>query len=207
MITVWAFGVVLAYSLVPYKTPWCILSMLPPLSLAAASGLWHASSFLPATAPRLALVAVFTLTVVPRSMILNYRDYDKPAEPYVYVQTSRESGLFLDELRTAERLDPRVVDLPAAISLWSHYPLPWWLSRYKRIEYTREGVMPDPRGKAWVLVPWSRKNEFLEKNPSQAWRIARFKLRDAQEDVAACLNAEIFPAAGKFVHPGKSFPQ
>lgn len=199
---VWAFGAVLAYSLVPYKTPWCVLSMLPPLCLAAGSGLWAASSHLASPhAARLALALGLVSTMLPRSLILNYRDYDLDSEPYVYVQTHRESSALMDELRSAESRDPRVVDLPAAISLGSYYPLPWWLDRYTRLEYSKEETVPGTEGKAWVLLPWSKKDEFLRKNSSGSWRITKFRLRDAQEDVALCLNTKIFPEPGEFVFP------
>jgi uncharacterized protein (TIGR03663 family) len=205
VVAVWGFGALLAYSLVPYKTPWCILSMLPPLCLAAGSGLWSATAAL--SAPpwgRLAVALALASTVLPRSILLNYRDYDLASEPYVYVQTHRGSSVLLDELRAAERIDPRVVDLPASISLGSYYPLPWWLDRYTQLEYSKEEAVPEASGKAWVLVPWSKRDEFLRKNSSGDWRIAKFRLRDAQEDVAACLNAKVFPAPGEFIFPESS---
>lgn len=199
---VWGFGSVLAYSLVPYKTPWCIMSMLPPLCLAAAPAIWAASAALCSSVNLRVLISMFlVLTVLPRALLLNYRDYDLASEPYVYVQTHREVAVLMDELRSAERIDPRVIDLPASISLGSYYPLPWWLDRYTRIAYTKEDSVPITKDTAWVLVPWGKRDEFLRKNSSTPWRVARFRLRDAQEDVAVCLDERIFPAPGKFVYP------
>lgn len=207
VLAVWSLGVVLAYSLVPYKTPWCILSMLPVICLAASVPIWlSATAVVGDRAPALALSFAFCLSTLPRAMILNYRDYDSPSEPYVYVQTSREARVLMDELRLAEAQDPRVIDLPAAISLGSYYPLPWWLDRYKRVEYTKDESVPNGAGKAWVLLPWRKKDEFLSKNRSTPWRVAKFKLRDAQEDVAAFMDSRIFPSTGAFVFPPQADP-
>jgi len=204
ILTVWSVGVVLAYSLVPYKTPWCIMSMLPPLCLAASPAV-YALFLLLTESPRasFALSIILAISTVPRSFVLNFRDYDQAQEPYVYVQTHRESQLFMEELRAAESLDPRVVDLRATVALDSYYPLPWWLNKYSSVDYIKGGALPTGNGKAWVLVPWARKDEFLAANRENSWRVARFKLREAQEDVAAFMNQDIFPAPGKFVFPSQ----
>jgi uncharacterized protein (TIGR03663 family) len=199
---VWSVGILMAYSLVPYKTPWCILSMLPPICLAAGAALYRAAFVMTGSSrPALGLAALLSISTIPRSFVLNYGDYDLPSEPYVYVQTHRESKIFLDELRAAFAQDPRVADLRGSVALDSYYPLPWWLNKHSRLEYIKGGTLPSGEGKAWVLVPWARKDEFLAANRGTPWRVARFKLRDAQEDVAAILNQNIFPEPGKFVFP------
>lgn len=42
----WAFGIIAAYSLVPYKTPWLMLNFLPPLALIAGYGVEAMYKFL-----------------------------------------------------------------------------------------------------------------------------------------------------------------
>lgn len=198
---VWAVGTIVAYSLIPYKTPWCILSMMPAMSLTVGAFLsvpfLSLKSSLISVCSALALVA----SPLPYSIYLNFRAFDDPKEPYVYVQTSREAWKFIKEIKSAASLDPRFFDLPGLVAIGSYYPIPWWLADFSNIEYTSDTakiVSPNTR---WALVTWKNLTEFLEKNGDRRWRHYRFKLRDAQEDVIAVLDPSVFPEKGSPVYP------
>lgn len=197
----WATGTIVAYSLIPYKTPWCILSMLP--SMAIVVGIFLSTPFLSFKSVRLGVVASLVLVAspLPYTLHLNFKDFDNPKEPYVYVQTSREALRFLGDLQNATAQDPRFYDVAGLISLDSYYPLPWWLSKYSRVEYgSNQSSLLSP-DKYWALISWKNLPGFLEKNSDRAWRHYRFKLRDAQEDVVAVFDKRVFPEGSPPVFP------
>lgn len=189
----WACGTILAYSLIPYKTPWCILSMMPSMSLVV--GIFLSYPFLSFRRVRVGVISalVVSSSTLPYAIHLNFKEFDNPKEPYVYVQTSREARRFVNDLNSAAEHDSRFFDLPGVISLDSYYPLPWWLSSYSQIEYGPERAPAVPPSKYWVLISWKNLTEFLEKNSTREWRHYRFKLRDSQEDVVAIFDKNVFP--------------
>ena len=197
----WSVGTIVAYSLIPYKTPWCILSMLPAMSLTL--GVFMSS---PALSLRPLKAGIFislliAVSPLPYTLYLNLRAYDDRREPYVYVQTSREAWRFISELNSASKNDPRFLDMAGLIALDSYYPLPWWLAGYSRVEYAGENVGFISPEKYWAVISWRKLSEFLDKNGDRSWRHYRFKLRDAQEDVVALFDKTVFPDGASPVFP------
>jgi hypothetical protein len=94
------FGLVLAYSLIPYKTPWLIIGMLLPLSFAFGFLMELALARLKARWRLASVVLGCVLLTVSlyTSLRLNFRDYANFSEPYVYVQTSPDVNRLMDNL-------------------------------------------------------------------------------------------------------------
>jgi uncharacterized protein (TIGR03663 family) len=201
IILCWALGTIVAYSIIPYKTPWCILSMMPAISL--ATGAFLSIPFLGLGKPVLsiALPSLLAISPLPYTIYLNFKNFDNPKEPYVYVQTSREVWRFLGELRVASQEDPRFKDLPGMIALDSYYPLPWWLSSYSKIDYRGEKASLHAPGKHWAIASAKRLDEFLSENDEREWRYYRFKLRDAQDDAVAFFDRKTSPKEGVYIYP------
>lgn len=189
----WSTGTIVAYSLIPYKTPWCVLSMLPSMSLTL--GIFMSIPALNLRSVRNGIFAslLIAMSPLPYTLYLNLRAYDNRGEPYVYVQTSREAWRFISELNSAATHDPRFLDMAGLVALDSYYPLPWWLSGYSRVEYSGGNVGFISPEKYWAVISWRKLSEFLDKNSDRSWRYYRFKLRDAQEDVVALFDKKVFP--------------
>lgn len=100
-IGLWAFGLFLAYSLIPYKTPWLALNFFLPMCLIAGYGINEIFRFPNSigkyTAGALSLAAAIVLGY--QSWDLNFVNYDNDARPYVYAHTRRG---FLDLMRKIE---------------------------------------------------------------------------------------------------------
>ncbi len=201
VLVIWSLGTIAAYSIIPYKTPWCILSMLPSIALATGALLPELFSGLKNHSQRLIFPLLIAISPLPYSVILNFWRYDDPAEKYVYVQTSRQAKQLLEELEQAASKDPRVLNLRGVICLDSYYPLPWWLGSYTKLEYVGENAVINCAGRYWALVSWKKAGEFLQKNNERRWRSFKFKLRDAQDEVVAFFDEAVFPSTGNFIHP------
>ncbi|MBL7132485.1 MAG: TIGR03663 family protein [Phycisphaerae bacterium] len=144
-VAVYSAFMVVAYSAIPYKTPWCMLGFLHGLILLAGLGAAAIVRWLP-KAPLKVLVVVLLLAgglqLARQGRRANCRFCADWRNPYVYAQTSR------DLLRLAKRAhqmaaihpdgyDMRINIIAAEADYW---PLPWYLRRFNqgRIGYWRE---------------------------------------------------------------------
>jgi uncharacterized protein (TIGR03663 family) len=164
----WAFGIIAAYSLVPYKTPWLILSFLAPLaliagyaiewlyqrcreyevswavSLATALVLWCVAA---GVVPNLALnqyeKAKRWQTLIPgyQTLDLNFWNYDNDDEYYVYVYAHSRRDLIklVEHVNRIAQRSAKPTDTGITIVSNEYWPLPWYFRDYPRVGYY--GVM------------------------------------------------------------------
>ena len=134
----WAFGLLAAYSLLPYKTPWLTLNFIVPLAMMAGYGIQSIYELdkgqlrLPVT-----LMVLATVIGIYQTIDLNFFNYDNDDDYYVYVyaHTKRETLLLVDNI---DRLAQRTRQLGAmGITIVSpdYWPLPWYLRNYTRVGY------------------------------------------------------------------------
>jgi uncharacterized protein (TIGR03663 family) len=134
----WAFGLLAAYSLVPYKTPWLTLNFIVPLAIAAGyavqsiyeldGGKWRL--------PAALMVAAVALSGY-QTIDLNFFNYDNDNEYYVYVyaHTRRELLKMVNEIdRIAQRTNEGGLTGITIVSP-DYWPLPWYLRNYTRVGY------------------------------------------------------------------------
>ena len=133
----WAFGLIAAYSLIPYKTPWLILNFLVPLALIAG---YLAQFIYEMDRGQVRVVAAIWLLPVCVSayqMIdLNFINYDNDKPYYVYVYAHTTRGM-LDLVKEIDQISARQDGSKTGISILSpdYWPLPWYLRNYSRVGY------------------------------------------------------------------------
>ena len=141
----WALGMLAAYSLIPYKTPWLTLNIVVPLALVSG---WTADTvFVRATASwrrRALVVGLLVLAASTyQSLRLNFARYDDDRLPYVYAHTRRA---LLDLVAQIDRIMARRGSaLTIAVTAPEHFPLPWYLKAYSvgyygRVADTRDAI-------------------------------------------------------------------
>ncbi len=152
----WALSALLAYSLIPYKTPWCVLSIELPLLLCCG---WLVGqlvgSYRDSLAPPLervgAALAVLillaaALPMAQQSLNVNKNGYDDPTHQYVFVQTERGYYEFLQDLfglgdiiQQAHQRRPELVNVdPKNPTRWYTITRGW---EYRRRDYLN-GKLP-----------------------------------------------------------------
>lgn len=191
-LAIYALGVLAAYSIVPYKTPWCIISILWPFSLLFGAGIAEIREKLPrSVAPFLAVIVLAGSLVL--CMRLNFRHCTDPKEPYVYVQTQPGIAVITQPLLGLAAQDPRRRDLSGAIMLESYYPLPWILGDFTRIGYYGKENEPEKIDADFVTALASRENE-IEKKLKGAYLKRRYLLRDSMDECMVWFREPIFAA-------------
>lgn len=133
----WAFGMIAAYSLIPYKTPWLALSFIVPLALVAGYAL-QAIYELGEPMSRLAIVFLILPVCVSgyQTIDLNFKNYDNDNSYYVYVYAHTTRGL-LDLVKEVEKIAERQSGNQTGITIVSpdYWPLPWYFRNYPRVGY------------------------------------------------------------------------
>lgn len=133
----WAFGLIAAYSLIPYKTPWLVLNFIPPLALIAGYVIQQIWEF---ERPQFRIVAMVLFIAVGvstfQSIDLNFINYDNDDTYYVYVYAHTRRGM-LDLVRNIEQIAKEKDGEQTGITIVSpdYWPLPWYLRDYKRTAY------------------------------------------------------------------------
>lgn len=123
----------LVYSLIPYKTPWCIITLLWPFVIVA--GLWIGFIFTQRRGKTVywlswCAIAVIVIQSATTSIKLNFIHYTDPSEPYVYVQTKKDLKEIEEIIKRKIASSPDSQNMTVQINLNNSWPLPWLFSRF-----------------------------------------------------------------------------
>lgn len=134
----WAFGLLAAYSLISYKTPWLTLNFIVPLSLIAGYTLQVIYDKSEGQL-RLVIGTLVLATVVSgyQTIDLNFFNYDNDDTYYVYVyaHTRREMLALVDEINRIAQVTKQSGQTGMTIVSPDYWPLPWYLRDYTRVGY------------------------------------------------------------------------
>ncbi|XHR29366.1 MAG: flippase activity-associated protein Agl23 [Chthoniobacteraceae bacterium] len=221
---VYGCGVLVGYSLVPYKTPWCIVSLIWPFffvfgaavdealsrswgarwstSLAGAgvvAGSFAVSADLNYRHPTVEPGTIAELNLCPESVKLPHWSLKVLSLPsYVYVQTDNDYFKLMKPLKQLAAADPQALHLPIHILLSSYHPLPWALGDFTDVGYYDKEA-PEETDAA-VIVAESDQIAKLEAGLKKAYFIVPFQLRDAMD------GGRLYFSAAHFAHvfPGRT---
>lgn len=143
----WSFGLIAAYSLIPYKTPWLLLNFIVPLSLIAGYAI-QAIYEMDKGQLRLvtAILLVAAIVSTYQTIDLNFFNYDNDDAKYVYVYAHTKRGT-IELVNEIERIAKREAGGLTGITIVSpdYWPLPWYLRNYNRVGYFgRMAVSTEP---------------------------------------------------------------
>lgn len=188
-------GALVAYTIIPYKTPWLLLVVLWPFLFVFGAIIEELFRGRFATLSTRALAPALGAAVVSASMMrsvqLNFRDFANPMEAYVYVQSSPEIRRLTDPLLRLARENPAAYGLRGDLMLGSYYPLPWMLGDFSNVAYHGDGAWPASTN-ADFLAAEESKAPRVEKLLREPYYRRNFRLRDAQEDCVAWFKVKTF---------------
>lgn len=137
-LSLWSFGLLAAYSLVGYKTPWISLNFVVPLALTSGYACQVAYRKLREYEHALFLLLPAALVVGLcgyQLYQLNFVHYDDDQLPYVYAHTKREMLTMLGQIENIANKNGAGKDTGVAIVSPDYWPLPWYFRDYKKIGY------------------------------------------------------------------------
>jgi len=148
-----------AYTVIPYKTPWCILGILWPLYFLTGFAMVEMRSFkfVQSTALRIEamtpsvhnrskfisgfLTLVLCLISLGMAIRLNFFHFQDSTEPYVYVQSSHDINAITDILNGRIQKFPEDLNMTILVGMKTTWPFPWTLANFTHVLY-RE-ILPD----------------------------------------------------------------
>ena len=172
----WAFGLIAAYSLIPYKTPWLMLSFLIPLALISGyviQAIYEMDHAQLRLASVVLLVAVGLATY--QSIDLNFVNYDNDNPKYVYVYAHTRRGT-IDLVNQIEQIAKENSGGLTGITIVSpdYWPLPWYLRNFSRVGYFgRMAAASEP-----ILIGNENQKDEIERSYGQAYRQVMSKETD-----------------------------
>jgi len=223
-LAIYGCGTLAAYSLVPYKTPWCIISLLWPFFFLLGDAVDFSIRFLQKegfsalVAWLSGLMGACTILGVSlaASVQLNYLHPTEPGEytvkipvltaswqalwtlpTYVYVQTTTDLFKLTEPLEKLTAQDPASLHMPANILLSSYHPLPWVLGRFTHVGYY-DKESPPVMDAGFILAENDRTAQ-VEAQLKDDYFVCPFQLRDGMNGGKLYFNASRFAS----VFPGR----
>ncbi|HVF70452.1 MAG TPA: flippase activity-associated protein Agl23 [Chthoniobacterales bacterium] len=188
-LAIYGVGTLIAYSIVKYKTPWCIISIVWPMIFTFGALLALArAEFQRAVSIGAAILLAASLWMCVR---LNYFRCTTDTEPYVYVQTYNDVWKLTGPLLRLARANPTYYQLVGHLIRTSTYPLPWMLGDFTKVGYYEHNNMPDKLD-ADFLVVQEDKIEEVEGKLRDTYFTEPFTIRPYQDPSKLYLSARVF---------------
>src|SRR6476661_8318774 len=202
-------GTFMAYSIIHYKTPWCIISIIWPLLFAFGGFVL----LVPRTRLVLSSIVASILLIVSlsfavwlnffrcssfieanwdrnRPLTTNIREFFN-AEPYVYVQTYNDIYKLTTPLLELAHRDPRFYHLVGHIIRPSPYPLPWILGDFPQVGYYEHDNNPAKLDADFLLVEESKIDQ-IEKQLHDSYFTEPLTIRPYQDTSKLYLRVSVF---------------
>jgi len=173
------------YTVIAYKTPWCLLNFWLGAILLAGIGAAALVKVCRPLVARILLVALLGVGALHLASQARSLSQDFPADlknPYVYAQTVPRALELVQRIEGIAKVAPEGHDTTVkVISPESYWPLPWYLRQFKRIGWYEElpadpyapiiltsaklgAALDDKSNKAYIMTGYYelRPNIFLE---------------------------------------------
>jgi uncharacterized protein (TIGR03663 family) len=168
------------YSAIPYKTPWCALGFLHGLLLLAGFGAVAVVDW--CKAPWLKLAAALALAAAAGHLAFQswraaYPYREDYRNPYVYAHTSSDVLRLVRFVEGIAQVHPDRERMVVKVMSpgGDYWPLPWYLRGLKQVGWW-SGLAPEPF--APVVIAGARLNAALDEKSNKKWLSAGyFKLR------------------------------
>lgn len=202
-LAIYGVGVLMVYSYVHYKTPWCVINITWPFLFVFGAAVLLLAENLQKMAKIVA--GVVLLLSLGSTIWLNYFHCTTETEPYVYVQTYNDIRKFTDPLLALARRDPVAYHLNGTIIRSSSYPLPWVLGDFDATGYYEHNNVPTKIDADFLLV---EEDEIgaVEEKLTGSYYTDTLRIRSYQETSKCYFRANVFQSLFPNRTP-ESFPK
>jgi uncharacterized protein (TIGR03663 family) len=177
-ITLYTLALTAAYSIISYKTPWCLLSFYFGMILLAGIG---ASSSICAVQSRplqlfaSGAVLIFSAQLAFQAYLANFdpRFVADRRNPYVYAQTVPDLLSLVDKVENIATIAPAGHDTVVKVisKNGDYWPLPWYLRRFKNVGWY-ESIPDDPY--APIIIADAKLEVGLDEKSDKKWIMVGF---------------------------------
>jgi uncharacterized protein (TIGR03663 family) len=195
-LAIYGVGTLIAYSIVKYKTPWCIISFIWAFLFIFGAALL----IIPLRYKSLTYLisGIFLTYSFGYCIWLNYFRCTTDTEPYVYVQTYNDIFKLTEPLLDLAARNPLAYQLTGHIIRASAYPLPWILDDFDHVGYYERESLPPKLDGDFLLVQQD-KIQMVEGHLHDSYYTQPLTIRPYQDTSKLYFNAKIF----KYLFPGR----
>ncbi len=152
---------IIFYSVLPYKTPWSFITVIPAWAILAGIGLDALVSSARAGYRRtlMVLIGAGVIWLGYQAYDVNYISHSEVSNPWVYAHPTRDVFLMAERVRAAaEAADGETVWFYCAGH--DYWPIPWYLRDLGNVGYT-DDIENVPAGGVAVITFAKSKNEVI----------------------------------------------
>lgn len=185
------------YSVIPYKTPWCMLGFLHGMILLGGAGVWVIIKSVSNVWVRGLIQLVLAAGAVHlgwQAYLANYIYYADSRNPYVYAHPTNDVFTMVqrvDEISAAHR-EGHNMHIEVICPGGDYWPLPWYLRRYDSVGWLNEvdentpaapviiasaSVEPALLRKLYQLPPPGERNLYVPLFDTKSWLRPDVELR------------------------------
>lgn len=180
-LTFWTLGMVGAYSLIPYKTPWCVINMLLPMALLSGYGvqsLWEEGARSGGAQSKMVwpAMAILILFFIPRTLRAVYTEADLAVHPQAYVHTSRDIYNMRDQIDHVARVSELGSQIKINFVSKEYWPWPFYMRKYPNALFWGKFDDIGPVDAPLIVADSSAKEE-LKKYLKDSYEIQEYVLR------------------------------
>jgi predicted membrane-bound mannosyltransferase len=208
-LAVYGVGTLVAYSIVRYKTPWCIISIVWPFLFVFAGAAVLVPERLQQSVRRI-MIVLLALSLAS-AVYLNYfrcstfesDDWDPNkslveniaqfyrSEPYVYVQTFNDIFKLTRPVLSLANRDPIFYQMVGHMIRTSSYPFPWIFDDFPNVGYYEHDSLPGKLDADFLLVQQDRIKE-VEPKLQNAYFTEPLTIRPYQDTSKVYFDAKRF---------------
>jgi uncharacterized protein (TIGR03663 family) len=144
-------GTLLAYSIIAYKTPWCLISIIWPFYFILGLGIVWSVKKIGRSLTAL-LAGVLAASSLHATWQLNFHHPCDESEPYVYVQSREDVSELLIPLQRLLTQNPLHRYLTGHILIPEQHPWIWLLADFPKIDFPPLFPLPQPLDADFLLV-------------------------------------------------------
>jgi uncharacterized protein (TIGR03663 family) len=168
----------LIFSIMPYKTPWNILSSYFGLILLAGFGCIEVlNSFNKGMMRKTILIIMIAaaLSLITQVIYTIYKYPSHPSNPYVYGHTSSDVFHMIDRINKVSEMNPEGKGLLVQVicSNDDYWPLPWYLREYNQVGWWNKIDSNTPLSPLMVVSPDLKellvKKMYVEPKPGEKY--------------------------------------
>ncbi|MBA2379166.1 MAG: glycosyltransferase family 39 protein [Blastocatellia bacterium] len=174
----WGVGLLMAYSIIPYKTPWLMLSFLLPMCIIAGYAINEIAAAGQREAKWIAAILGIGASVVLayQTYDLNFIRYDDNGAAYVYAHTRREFHDLIGEIERFSELSGKGNDAAVDVISSDYWPMVWYTKDRPRVVF--HGRPVEPRGSEMIVAKKGQQDaEVIRRYSAQYAYVASYGLR------------------------------
>ncbi len=177
----WAMGILAAYSLITYKTPWLTLNISIPLAVVGGYAIQEiCEKALQSRRRRVrvslaGLAGILVMVSTCQAIDVSFFRYDDDSLAYVYAHTTRQIFSLLDKINQVVARGGKGTQTGIMVASPDYWPLPWYLRDFPNAGYW--GKVVPPTQEALVIGEDTQEVELQQKLGDKYERIGTYVLR------------------------------